>query len=243
MNTACSTRLGMGVLILLLAPLGQAAEPDGRAKAGSPPPNTMFARVQGCSTCHGPLGQGTYDDYFPRIASKPPGYLFNQLQNFREGRRSYPPMNYLLAYLNDDYFHEIAKFFSDQRLPFAEPERSKVSPEVLATGERLVREGDAGRQVPACTGCHGAQLTGINPGIPGLIGLHSRYISAQLTEWRAGTRHANGPDCMREVAKRLTEEQITAVAAWLATQPAPAVATPAAAGSWATPLPCGSQPQ
>src|SRR6516165_6615611 len=115
MNTACSTRLGMGVLILLLAPLGQAAEPDGRAKAGSPPPNTMFARVQGCSTCHGPLGQGTYDDYFPRIASKPPGYLFNQLQNFREGRRSYPPMNYLVAYLHDDYLKDIAQFFAGQR--------------------------------------------------------------------------------------------------------------------------------
>jgi cytochrome c553 len=243
MNSARPTAIRVALVLIVLQPLVQAAEPLTPAKLSGPPPDTMFARVQGCSTCHGPLGQGTQDDYFPRIAGKPPGYLFNQLQNFREGRRNYPPMNYLLAYLNDDYFHEIAKFFADQRLPFAQPERGTLSPEALATGERLVHVGDASRQVPACVACHGPQLTGINPGIPGLFGLHSRYISAQLTEWRAGTRHAIAPDCMREVAKRLTEEQIAAVAGWLATQPAPAAPTPTAAGSWATPLPCGSQPQ
>jgi cytochrome c553 len=243
MSTARLTAIPVALLFFLLTPPGQTAEPLTPVKLPASPPDTMFARVQGCSTCHGPSGQGTQDDYFPRIAGKPPEYLFNQLQNFREGRRNYPPMNYLLAYLNDDYFHEIAKFFADQRLPFAQPERRMLSPEALASGERLVRAGDASRQVPACVACHGPQLTGINPGIPALFGLHSRYISAQLTEWRAGTRHANAPDCMREVAKRLTEEQITAVAGWLASQPAPAVPTPAAAGSWVTPLPCGSQPQ
>jgi cytochrome c553 len=243
MSIARPIAIPVGLLFLVLARLGQTAEPLTPVKLTGSPPDTMFARVQGCSTCHGPSGQGTQDDYFPRIAGKPPEYLFNQLQNFREGRRNYPPMNYLLAYLNDDYFHEIAKFFADQRQSFAEPERSMLSPEALASGERLVRAGDASRRVPACVACHGPQLTGINPGIPGLFGLHSRYISAQLTEWRAGARHAIAPDCMGEVAKRLTEEQITAVAGWLASQPAPAVPTPAAAGSWATPLPCGSQPQ
>jgi cytochrome c553 len=213
------------------------------AEAANPPPDTIEARVQGCSTCHGPAGQGTQDQYFPRIAGKPQGYLFNQLQNFREGRRSYPPMNYLLAYLNDDYFQEIAAFFADRRLPFGSPEQTTLAAADLAVGENLVKQGDGARRIPPCVACHGPELTGLNPGIPGLIGLHSRYISAQLVEWRAGTRHAIAPDCMHDIASRLTEKEVTAVAAWLATQPAPAAPVAAPANSWRTPLVCGSEPQ
>ena len=205
-------------------------------------PDTIAARIQGCATCHGPSGEGTSDINFPRIAGKPAGYLFNQLQNFRDGRRSYPPMNYLLQYLHDDYFTDMAAFFAAQRIPFAPPEKSTLAPTELKLGEQLVREGDRTHAIPACMSCHGPQLTGINPGIPGLIGLHSRYISAQLEAWRAGTRHAKAPDCMYEIATRLTEAQITQVAAWLATQPAPATPTPATEGSWKPALACGSQP-
>jgi cytochrome c553 len=70
-------------------------------------PDTIAARARGCSTCHGAHGEGTADSNFPRIAGKPAGYLTNQLLNFRDGQRSYPPMNYLLAYLHDDYLHEL----------------------------------------------------------------------------------------------------------------------------------------
>jgi len=205
-------------------------------------PDTVAARVQGCATCHGSSGEGTPDVNFPRIAGKPAGYLFNQLQNFRDGRRSYPPMNYLLQYLNDDYFTDMAGFFASQRIPFAPPEKSSLPANELQLGEHLVREGDKAHAVPPCVACHGPQLTGINPGIPGLTGLHSRYISGQLEAWRSGTRRAKAPDCMNEIAARLTEAQITQVAAWIASQPVPASSVPAAQGSWKPPISCGSQP-
>src|SRR5215469_13577930 len=242
MSISVRTRLAASAGLMLLASLGEAAEPTAGSNTPSPPPDTIFARVQGCSTCHGTLGQGTQDDYFPRIAGKPAGYLFNQLQNFREGRRSYPPMNYLLAYLHDDYLQEIAQFYAERQVPFAASEAGKVTAAQLATGQALVTHGDPSRAIPACSACHGVQLMGINPGIPGLIGLHSRYISAQLEAWRAETRRASRPDCMHEVATRLTEEQITDVAGWLAAQGAPKKAEPAPAGQWKTPLACGSQP-
>src|SRR5688500_12681278 len=77
--------------------------------------DSMEARVQGCVTCHGQSGQGTSNGYFPRIAGKPAGYLFNQLIAFRDGKRKYPPMNYLVAYLPDAYLKEIAEHFASQR--------------------------------------------------------------------------------------------------------------------------------
>jgi len=146
----------------------------------------------------------------------------------------------LVAYLHDDYLKELADYFATQSLKQSTPpEPDSAAP---AAGERLARQGDTGSGVPACVLCHGKRLTGIEPGIPGLLGLNSRYIAAQLVSWRVGTRHALSPDCMREVASRLSETQIREVAAWLAAQPIPAPAEPAIAGSWKTAIPCGSEP-
>ena len=78
----------------------------------------MEARVQGCVTCHGQSGQGTSNEYFPRIAGKPAAYLYNQLVAFRDGKRVYPPMNYLVAYLPDAYLKDIAEHFAKQRPAF-----------------------------------------------------------------------------------------------------------------------------
>jgi cytochrome c553 len=203
-------------------------------------PDTIEARAQGCSTCHGPHGEGTSDQNFPRIAGKPAGYLFNQLRNFRDGQRSYPPMNYLLAYMHDDYLRELAEFFSDQ----PPRQQTAMEPQTAANevGRQLATHGDAAHGIPACVLCHGTKLTGIEPGIPGLIGLNSRYIAAQLVSWRVGTRHASNPDCMHDVATRLDEVQIRAVSGWLAAQIPTASSSPAKQGTWAPAVACGSQP-
>ena len=47
----------------------------------------MAERVRACTACHGKEGRATSDGYYPRIAGKPAGYLYNQLVNFRDGRR------------------------------------------------------------------------------------------------------------------------------------------------------------
>ena len=75
--------------------------------------------------------------------------------------------------------------------------------------------GDAAAGVPACSSCHGPHLTGMEPAIPGLLGLRASYISAQLGAWRYGTRTATAPDCMQIVAGHLTEEDVKAIAAFL----------------------------
>lgn len=236
-------RLGFLCLSLALITSARATEPRVA-------PDTIEARAQGCATCHGAHGEGTADSNFPRIAGKPGGYLLNQLVNFRDGRRSYPPMNYLVAYLHDDYLAELAGYFAAQAVQ-PQAAAARVSAGDAAAGgpvagnsatERLITHGDAAQGVPACVLCHGADLTGIEPGIPGLIGLSSKYIAAQLVSWRVGTRHAQPPDCMHDVASRLSEAQVRQVADWLASRPADEPAAPAPRGAWKTPLSCGSQP-
>jgi cytochrome c553 len=203
--------------------------------------DSIEARVQGCATCHGQSGQGTGDGYFPRIAGKPAGYLYNQLVAFRDGQRHYAPMNYLVSYLPDSYLREMAEHFAKQKPSFLAQTVVNVDPATLARGQSLVTTGDEQRNIPACVACHGAALTGMNPGIPGLIGLTPTYVAGQLTRWRVGDRHATEPDCMKRVATRLSDADVRAIAAWLATRQPPTDSAPEPANLVRMPLACGSQ--
>ena len=203
--------------------------------------DSMEARVQGCVTCHGQSGQGTNDGYFPRIAGKPAAYLYNQLVAFRDLSRKYPPMNYLVAYLPDPYLREIAEHFSRQRPAYAPREQGAVDAATLERGRLLATTGDPAKGIPPCISCHGAALTGMNPGIPGLVGLRSTYVAAQLVRWRVGDRHAAEPDCMKRIANRLSDADVTAVASWLSRQDAPAEASPESSNLVRMPFACGSQ--
>jgi cytochrome c553 len=203
----------------------------------------MAARTLACAPCHGAQGEGTKDVYFPRLAGKPAGYLFNHLEAFKNGRRHYPPMNYLLEFLPDPYLKEVAQHFAAQRPPNEPPPIPEVSQDVLRHGQELATNGASEQRIPACVSCHGKQFTGMAPGIPGLLGLREAYISAQLGAFRYGTRTALAPDCMQIVAARLTEDDVKAVAAYLASLPVPPEAAPAKQGSWPLPFACGSEPQ
>jgi cytochrome c553 len=231
-------RLAHAAWCVLLLALGGAAQAQGM---GDTVPNTMAERVRACIGCHGEHGRGVENVYFPRLAGKPSGYLYNQLVAFRDGRRKYTPMNYLLAYLPDPYLKKMADYFAEQREPFPAPARPTVPQAVLEHGQRLVAQGDPARQIPACVACHGAELTGREPGIPSLLGMRADYISAQLGAWRYGTRTAIEPDCMQLVAARLTEQDVAAVSAWLASLPVPAGAEPLKPSPARLPLACGSQ--
>jgi len=203
--------------------------------------DSVEARVQGCVTCHGQQGQGTANGYFPRIAGKPAGYLYNQLIAFRNGTRSYPPMNYLVAYLPDAYLKELAEHFAAQRPAYSNQERPVQNAAAAARGQMLVTSGDAKKGLPACIACHGAGLTGMEPGIPGLAGLRPAYVVGQLTRWKVGERHAAEPDCMKRIASRLTDEDISAVAGYLAQKTPPTNASPEPSNLVRMPFACSSQ--
>lgn len=205
-------------------------------------PDTMAQRMQACVVCHGKEGRATNDGYFPRIAGKPAGYLYNQLLNIRDGRRSNRTMAHLIENMSDAYLQEIAAYFSALDLPYAPPQTTSAPPAELARGEALVKQGDAARGLPACVKCHGAAMTGVVPAIPGLLGLPRDYLLGQIGSWQTGQRHAQAPDCMAQIARRLSPQDVGAVATWLSSQPVNS--GPAPAGSMARPLPldCGSAP-
>jgi cytochrome c553 len=203
-------------------------------------PDTIEQRMQACTPCHGKEGRASPVGYLPRIAGKPAGYLANQLINFRDGRRFHGAMTHLVEHLSDDYLREIAGYFAALDLPYPPPVPPAARDGVVRRGEVLATRGDHSLKVPACTQCHGYTLTGALPSIPGLLGLPPDYLVGQLGAWKTGNRHAAAPDCMAEIARRLTPDDVRAVAVWLASQPVPPGARPAAQPDLPLPMECGS---
>ena len=226
--------LHIALLLMTLTARGQAASSDPAV------PDTIQQRVAACTGCHGVHGEGSPDSgFFPRLAGKPVGYLTRQLQNFKDGLRKYAPMEYTVRQLSPAYMQEIAEYFAAQQVPYASSTTPNLPATALLRGEQLVTQGDRSLKVPACQACHGQQLTGVEPSVPGLVGLPYDYVSSQLGSWRTGTRASVAPDCMAEVAKRLAPSDITAVSAWLASHAVPPDMHAQAAGSIDPPLVCG----
>jgi cytochrome c553 len=202
--------------------------------------NTMAQRMQACVMCHGKEGRATNAGYFPRIAGKPEGYLFNQLKNFRDGRRHNQAMNHLTQFMSDDYLRDIARYFSALDVPYPLPLEHGLSAQQQQTAEQLVFKGVPERQIPACASCHGSSMAGRLPAMPGLLTLPADYLIGQLGAWRTGLRAASAPDCMADVAKRLTHEEVWVVARWLSAQSLPTGTKPEAGSAQPLPIPCGS---
>lgn len=235
-----------GIAVLLIcagagagAPLPAAAD----ANQASQTQDSLAQHVQPCTACHGAQGHATSQGYYPRIAGKPAGYLFDQLLNFRAGRRHFPAMVYFTQLQDPAYLREMAGYFAAQRVPYPAPEPPRADAASLARGGQLAQQGDAKRGVPACAACHGTRLLGVEPAVPGLLGVSQDYLLGQLGAWRSGARAAFAPDCMATVARRLTPAEVNAVTAWLASQSAPDGAGPDAAFLHPPPLACGSLTQ
>jgi cytochrome c553 len=234
--SSTQSRIYLSVALIIAAapmPVGAAEPPN--------VPDTLEQRIIPCTVCHGKQGEGLEKPgyYFPRIGAKPAGYLFRQLVNFREKRRRYIEMNYLVSYLPDAYLKEIAEYFANRRPLLPEPATPRVSKQGLQRAETLITKGDPAKEIPACMSCHGKTLTGMQPAIPALVGLPEYYISAQLGAWRSGIRRADEPDCMAKVASRLNQEDVAFLGAWLASQRTSVDAAPAPARSAKLPLDCG----
>ena len=222
-------------LILLLALASGAA-------LASEPKSGMPERLAACAACHGEQGEGRAgNEYYPHLAGKPSGYLRSQLKAFRDGRRHYAQMNWLMRNMDDAYLARIADYYASL------PPRSSAQPVAMTTAaaaraRELVERGDPARGVPACATCHGEDLSGLEPGVPALLGLPPDYVIAQLGAWRIGTRSATTPDCMADIAKALDPGDFRRLGEWMASQGATHSLLPAVAGSYALPVACGDLP-
>jgi cytochrome c553 len=164
-----------------------------------------------CFPCHGLQGAGDAVAAFPRLAGQLEFYLYKQMKDYASGLRPDPIMSPIAHSLSAAEMHDVAAYYARAEAPYAPPPRA-VHPEVHTLGAELAREGAPERGVPPCMSCHGDEGLGVDPALPYLAGQYASYAIDQLTRWRRGERRNDPAHLMEDVARRLTEEEMLAVA-------------------------------
>ena len=149
-------------------------------------------------------------------------------------------MRHLTQHMSDEFLRDIARYFSALDLPYPPAPGHGLSARQQQTAEQLVFKGAPERQLPACASCHGSRMAGRLPAMPGLLTLPADYLIAQLGAWRTGLRAAAAPDCMADVAQRLTNEEVSVLARWLSAQSLPPGTRPDLGSVQPLPVDCGS---
>lgn len=175
-------------------------------------PQAGATKAMSCAGCHGMDGNAVVP-IWPKLAGQRADYIAKQLHDFKAARRSDPTMNAMAAPLSDQDIEDLAAHFEQQARTVA-----PVDAELAAIGEQLFLIGAPERNLPPCQSCHGAEAEGfhVNGGFPALAGQHPDYIVKQLTSFRSESRGNDWNGSMRYVAKQLTDDEIRALAAYLA---------------------------
>jgi len=177
------------------------AHASGNASAGK-------AKAESCAGCHGEDGNGNVP-IFPKLSAQKPSYLSKQLNDFKSGKRPEPTMSAMAAAMSHADIADLSAYFTEQKLT-AEP----ASPN--ERGRTLFLAGDPDVNVPACTGCHGPEARGNEPAaFPALRGQYAAYLAKALHDFKTGSRYNDRNEMMRSIASRLSDDDITAVAAYL----------------------------
>lgn len=191
-------------------------------------PEAGQQKAAACMACHGvdgnspPLPPPT--EQWPKLAGQLPEYLLKQLHDFKAGRRTNEQMSPQAQAVNEADMADIAAFFASQKVGPNEAGNQ----DLLAQGKNLFLKGK-GRPnaVPACVGCHGlngignrewAKIMGKAPPVlaPAIGGQHASYLAKQLKSYKDGSRNNDVAHVMRDIARRLDDKDIDAVAEYLA---------------------------
>ena len=168
------------------------------------------AKAAVCLACHGPNGNALVPTW-PKLAGQHPEYIYKQLMDFKSGARANDQMAPQVATLEEPDFQNLAAYYAKQaQTPGA------ADPASVELGERIYRGGNPATGLAACSGCHGPAGAGLGAAkFPRISGQHAQYLDSTLKGFRAGAR-ANDPNgMMRDVAGRMSDAEIAAVAQYV----------------------------
>lgn len=199
----------VAILLLTCVPALAIAELTGDSEAGR-------EKATICAACHGMDGNSV-NPMWPKIAGQGERYFIEQLKAFKQGPEGprqtanatlmYP----IVAGLSDQDMADLAAYFSRQ-----ERSLGVADDELALRGQALYRGGNTDFDTAACTGCHGPTGQG-NPaaGFPALAGQHAQYVYDQLQAFHRGERTGDPNAMMRDTVRRMSSEEMRAVAEYI----------------------------
>lgn len=198
---------------------GQTAAGEKIARSGSP------GGAAACASCHGASGEGPAG--FPALAGQGAGYLARQLDQLAGGARQNAVMAPMAKALSEQERADVAAYYAS--LPLAiRPVRGPLPGKRDDDGAWLVERGRWADGIPACAQCHGPGGAGVGRDFPAIGHLPADYMQAQIDAWNKGQREAGPLGLMAAVARKLTADDIQAIAAYYQRLHHSAAAQPAA---------------
>jgi len=165
-----------------------------------------------CIGCHGVDGNSSNPDW-PSLAGQGEAYLVKQINDFKakDGKpaaRTDGTMNAMVGNLSDADIANVSAFFASNKAKIGSADKASVE-----LGEKLYRSGIADRGIASCASCHGPTGAG-NPAakFPALSGQHAKYTMKALKDFSLGTRSNDPGSMMRDVAGKLKDSEMKAVA-------------------------------
>jgi cytochrome c553 len=191
-----------------------AAAPAAEATAALKPGDATAgaAKAAVCGACHGMDGNSS-DPQYPKLAGQHASYIVRQLTNFKGNVRQNPIMLGMASPLSEQDMRDVGAFFATKSsLP------GVADQALVEQGQKLYREGDTARGIPACMACHSIDGRG-NPGAmyPQLTSQHAQYIEATLKAWHDGTTWGDDAHAqiMPAIAKKLDAKDMAALASYV----------------------------
>lgn len=169
-----------------------------------------------CASCHGEKGVAPTQNW-PHLAGQRASYTAKLLLDYRDKRHITNQQGQLM--------HDIAIMLSPQQIAdvsayyAAQPAATNdmvSSAKTNINAEQLARKGDTSRLITPCASCHGAKGQGGNLEAPSLNGQNPLYFVKTMTDYKTGTRKNDVAHGMQNFAKKLSHEEIVALANYYA---------------------------
>jgi cytochrome c553 len=158
-----------------------------------------------CVACHGDAGISQTEN-IPSLAAQPDQFIQWQLVFFRAGTRKNEQMQPIVEQLNNDDIRNLGAYFASLEAPKAS--KPDDNPDLSQKGAQAA----AGRR---CASCHTDSYAGTKA-VARVAGQREDYLLKALHDYKSGVRSGGGMAAMAEVAYPLSEEEITALAHYLA---------------------------
>jgi len=161
-------------------------------------------KAETCIACHGEGGISQIEKT-PSLAGQPDQFTQWQLVFFRAGTRKNEQMQPIVEQLNNDDIRNLGAYFASLTPPKA---KADDNPDLSRKGAQAA----AGRR---CASCHTDNYTGTKA-IPRVASQRQDYLLKALHDYKSGVRSGGGMAAMANVAYSLSEEEIEALAHYLA---------------------------
>jgi cytochrome c553 len=165
-------------------------------------------KAEGCVGCHGENGVSEIEGT-PSLAGQPDAFTQWQLVFFRSGARKNEVMTPIAEQLSNEDVRDLAAYFAS--LNPSDHSQNKGSDDQPQLTEEGKRAAAAGR----CAACHGDDFAG-SKAAARIAGQREEYIAKALHDYKSGGRSGGGVAAMAEVTYPLSEQDITALAHYLA---------------------------